>query len=116
MYSPRLLVQPFSEVPNRLCLCIFLAGTLSPASLQSLWTRFLFTAQSLLCPAESPHPAVTVARVLCGESDHPLHYSRVFADLHRNVTLARVRLAHYPTSPTLGDLKPLVQMLHSSPS
>ncbi|CAA9462432.1 MAG: hypothetical protein AVDCRST_MAG28-3532 [uncultured Rubrobacteraceae bacterium] len=47
MYSARLLVQLFSEDPKRLRLRS-LAGTLSPASLHSLWTRFLFTAQPSL--------------------------------------------------------------------
>jgi hypothetical protein len=73
--STRLLVQPFSEVPNRLRLCTFLAGTLSPASLQSLWTHACCSLSPAFSAQHSPHPTITVARgfSLCGESDHPLY-------------------------------------------
>src|SRR5215210_1250631 len=112
MYWARLLVQPFSEVPRRLRLRS-LTGTLRfpPESLDTLLVHL-----PALPSEKCPHPAVAVAGVLAAEGYHPLHQSRVFAGLGRDVALAGTRLLQNPASPTLGDLKPLLQMLHSSPS
>src|SRR5215207_1160284 len=70
----------------------------------------------VVVPQQRPYPAVAVARVLSGEGDRPVHQSRVFGGLCRDVALAGAGLVYYLTSPALGDLKPLLQMLHSSSS
>ena len=65
-----------------------------------------FVHRPTLPPQERPHPTVTVAGVLAGEADHPLHESPIISCfLTYDVALAGSRLTDGPACPTLGDPK-----------